>query len=107
MPASGPRSVTPSSSNIGAALGVIYVRETPFIESFGPVLWALVNVLDLTFLSPSISSSMPDAIVCTVIAAKRPRRCLARCATAECQNASHKNDCAAVGHGTHLSIQPI
>jgi hypothetical protein len=92
---------------IGAALGIVYVCETPLVERIGAARWALGNVLNPTFLSPLISSSMPHAIVCTVIAPKRPPRCLARCATAECQNASHKNECSTVCDGTHLSIQPI
>ena len=92
---------------IGAALGIIYVSETPLEERIGAVRWALVNVLNPTFLSPPISSSMPDAVIRAIIAAKRPPRCLARCATAERQNTSHKNECSAVGYGTHLSIQPI
>jgi hypothetical protein len=68
---------------IGVALGVVYVSETSFVEGFGPILGAVVYVLDPTFFCPSVSSSVPDAIVCAVVAAKRSRGRLTGRATTE------------------------
>ena len=98
---SGPRSVHPRRPNRRRARDRLRTRDT-LHKSFGPVLGTLVHVFEATLLSPAVSSSVPDAIVRTVIAAKRSRRCLARCATAECQNASHKIESAAASPSTLL-----
>ena len=45
----------------GAALRVVYVRETPLIESFGSGLGAFVNVLDLMFLGPAVEPTIRAA----------------------------------------------
>src|SRR6476660_10117187 len=86
---------------IGPTVGVIYVCETAFVELVRQLLWTIVSVCDRVHLSPPIPGRMPNAVVCAFKPAKGARRCLVRCATAKHQNASHKNDCAAVGHGTH------
>ena len=92
--------------HIGAALRVIDVRKTSFVESFGPVLGAFVNVLDPALLGPAVSSSMPYAIVGAVIAAKGARRRLPCCATPKRQNANRENDCSAVRH-LDRALEPL
>jgi len=89
---------------IGTALRVIDENQTAFVKRFGPVLGAFVYLFDPTSLGPSISSSVPYATVCAVIAAKGSPGRMAWCATTERKNAGHKNEWAPFGQNTDHPI---